>query len=83
MKVVKVVSAKAMAKKHEAVGCIVLCIDQDSRMNMASYGTNKHNCDEMGKMLRIIGHRYDQGYLGVPHFEEGRRSKFPVEENNG
>lgn len=77
---VEVESAKKMAKDHNAVGCIVICIGHDRRMNLASYGTNKHNCGQMGSILNSIGVAYDQGYLGVPDFKEGPRSPFPSQE---
>ncbi len=78
MKEVKVISAKTMAKKHKAVGCIVLCFDQNSAMVGASYGTNRHNCEEMCDVMNFIFDLYYQGDMGKPIFVEGRRSKFPA-----
>ncbi len=76
MKEVKVISAKTMAKKHNAVGCVVVTFDQYGKMNGASYGTNKYNCDQVGAFMGSLFTYYGNTLFPFLKFKEGRRSKF-------
>jgi len=70
-------TAKKIAKGHDATGCIVLCFNQYGALAGASYGTNKHNCNEMGKTMDLIFKEYYDERLRMVTFREGPRSPFP------
>lgn len=74
---VVVETAKKIAKQTKSVGTIVLCFDHRGVMQGASYGSNRHNCDEMGKTMESFFVRYEQGDTFRPIFKEGSRSPFP------
>ena len=73
----KVPLAKKIAKELDATGCIVLCFNQYGAMAGASYGTNKHNCNEMGETMNLIFNEYCDKKLRMVTFKEGPRSPFP------
>lgn len=77
VKPIKIATSKRIAKTHNAVGCVIFCFGANSEISYASYGSNKHNCNEVGEFAKKTTEKYINGELHQILFKEGPQSPFP------